>query len=143
MNTMAAPIAEQGFGKPVTHLRNNNKRKKRSEPKVFASNIVGQRIVNAMTGSSYEFNVGSKLEERLFKVATSQPFHKHTNFMGEEVIDADGYQINTLFYDTPEQYEKHKRVTLSDSLKKEWYERHPYVERAIEEEDEHLPENLM
>ena len=143
MNTMSAPNEELGFGKPVTHLRNNNKRKKRTELKVYPSNIVGQRIINAMTGSFYDINVGSRDESRLFKVSTSQPFHKHTNFMGEEVIDADGYQINTLFYDTPEQYEKHKGVTVSDNTKKEWYERHPHVEHAFNDENESLQDNLV
>ena len=135
MTNMTGPSEEQGFGKPVTHLRQaGGKRRKHGEPRVFSSNIVGQRIVNAMTGSSYDYVVGSKDEKRFFKVAARQPFRKHIDLLGDEIIDADGYQMNTLFYDTPDQYEKHKRVTLSDDVKTDWYERHPNVERVIAED---------
>ena len=137
MNTMTTPSEDLGFGKPVTHTRQSGgKRKKRSLPRCYPSNVVGLRIVNAMTGTTYDFNVGSKSESQLFKVATSQPFRKRLDLLGEEVIDADGYQMNTLFYDTPEQYEKHRNVTLSDEVKKEWYEKHPHVERVIENDEE-------
>ncbi len=130
---------EQGFGKPVTHHRQGQKRK-RAAVRVFPSNVVGQRITNAMTGSQYDYKVGSNEELRLFRVITSQPFHKHVNLVGDEVVDADGYQVNKLFYDTPEQYEKHKRTTLSDEVKKQWYDDHPQHARPADNEDDDVNE---
>ena len=135
MTTVAELSDEVGFGRPVSHARTvSGKKRKRGMPKSYPSNIQGQRIVNAMTGTVYDYRVGSKDETRLFKVATSQPFKKHVDLLGEEVIDADGYQMNTLFYDNPEQYEKHRFLTLSDELKMSWYESHPWAERTIEKE---------
>jgi hypothetical protein len=69
------------------------------------------RIRNAITGERYRWRVGKLLEESLFFTA----------------IIATGEIVNgpyTLYYDTPEQYEKHQSVVVRDDVKHNWYTRY-------------------
>ena len=71
------------------------------------------RIRNAVTGLRYRddhpkmrYLVGSRQEDIFFKVAISN---------GE-----NGNRSVFLFYDNPEQFERHQRVILSQSIKEKW-----------------------
>ena len=77
----------------------------------------GSLIRNAVTGLRYDFFVGSKEESTLFKVN-----------------DATGYNERkeplTLFYDSPEQYEKHHFTTVSPEIKQKWVKNALYIDAS-------------
>jgi hypothetical protein len=70
----------------------------------FSSNVVGLPIVNAITGVKYPWNVGSFEENHLWKV-----------------VNCTRFTPMTYFYDSPEQHEAHKRVTIDPESKAAWY----------------------
>jgi predicted 2-oxoglutarate/Fe(II)-dependent dioxygenase YbiX len=78
------------------------------------STTVDARIRNAVTGCRYKddhpklkYLVGSRQEDLFFKTAISN----RDNVKNSPVF---------LFYDNPEQFEKHQRVTLSRPIKEKW-----------------------
>ena len=78
---------------------------KRIEIECYATqNRQGAMIRNAIIGTRYnEYLVGNIKEQLFFKVrylATKEPF--------------------TLFYDSPEQYERHMKTTVSVEVKENW-----------------------
>ena len=77
----------------------------------------GSLIRNAVTGLRYDILVGSKEETTLFKVT-----------------DATGYNERkdplTLFYDSPEQYEKHHFTNVSTETKQKWVKNALYVDTS-------------
>jgi len=77
----------------------------------------GSLIRNAVTGLRYDIFVGSKEESTLFKVT-----------------DATGYNERkdplTLFYDSPEQYEKHHFTNVTSETKQQWVKKALYVDTA-------------
>ena len=77
---------------------------------------VDARIRNAVTGFRYKddhpklrYLVGSRQEDLFFKVAISN---------GE-----NGNSHVFLFYDNPEQFEKHQHIILSRPIKEKWYKK--------------------
>lgn len=77
------------------------------------------KIVNAITGFRYrdedpkfKYLVGSKEEDLLFKVCISN---------GET-----GHEPVLLFYDSPEQFEKHQHTILKQAIKEEWLNKKLY-----------------
>ena len=87
--------------------KDNNKGKKGEEYVFrgpFSSNVMGTPIVNAITGVKYPWNVGSFEENHLWKV-----------------VNCTRFIPMTYFYDSPEQYEAHKRVTIDPESKAAWY----------------------
>jgi hypothetical protein len=70
----------------------------------FPSNRMGLPIVNAITGVKYPWNVGSFEEDHLWKV-----------------VVCSGIVPMTYFYDSPEQYEAHKMVTIDQESKDAWH----------------------
>lgn len=75
------------------------------------------RIRNASTGYRYrddhpklKYLVGSRQEDLFFKVVISN---------GET-----GNNPVFLFYDSPEQFEKHQKILLSQPIKEKWYKKH-------------------
>ena len=76
----------------------------------YSSGIIGSTITSATTGIKYqEYNVGGKCEDLFFKVSISTGENK-----GNPV---------TLFYDSPEQFEKHQFVQLSNEVKQKWHDK--------------------
>ena len=77
----------------------------------------GSLIRNAVTGLRYDILVGSKEESTLFKVT-----------------DATGYNERkdplTLFYDSPEQYEKHHFTNVTSETKQKWIKKALYVDTS-------------
>jgi hypothetical protein len=70
----------------------------------FSSNVVGLPIVNAITGMKYPWTVGSFEENHLWKV-----------------VNCTRFTPMTYFYDSPEQHEAHKRVTIDPESKAAWH----------------------
>ena len=94
---------------PNTHINAVNEeylRKKESagikKGSYFKSKI-GGNIVNAAQGHAYPYKVGSVDEKRFYTVMINE---------GQEAVK--------LFYSNPEEYEKHRRGTVSQELKEKW-----------------------
>ena len=88
----------------VIRIAENRKRKNIS---VYATGPLGWNIRNAVTGEKYNGHlVGSKFENLYFKVSYCT---------GE-----NGQESKTLFYDTPEQYEKHLFFQVDREIKENW-----------------------
>lgn len=76
----------------------------------FANNIHRTPIRNAMTGDRYNYRVGTIDEKRFWTVMV--PNCNNETGITESV---------KLFYDNPEQYEKHRNVELSRDVKEKWH----------------------
>jgi hypothetical protein len=81
------------------------------------------RIRNAITGMWYshdhpkcKYLVGSAQEELFFKASLCT---------GEDELYYRDNRKNSLllFYDSPEQFERHQKITLSQPLKEKWHEK--------------------
>jgi len=89
-------------------------KRKRIKLGYFTTSFVpDSKIVNAITGLRYrdedpkvKYLVGSLEEDLLFKVSISN---------GET-----GQDPVRLFYDSPEQFEKHQHTTLNQTIKEAW-----------------------
>jgi len=81
---------------------------KNTKIECYTSGDSGMNIRNAETGSYYKYKVGSKEEDLFFKVALATGELKTRN------------SSNVLFYDSPEQYEKHFMLNVKQELKDVW-----------------------
>lgn len=92
--------------------RHTIKLKNKKNINVFSSGSVGSKIRNAVTGEYTKNNVGSSMEDLYFSISCPV-----------------GKERKKLFFDSPNQYEKHfacdleKDVTNGVELKKKWVER--------------------
>ena len=74
----------------------------------FSSGPIGTTITHAVSGVKQRGNiVGSVHEDLFFKVS---------------IVNGNGPL--TLFYYSPEEYEKHQYITLSDAIKSKWNEQY-------------------
>ena len=76
----------------------------------YGSGLSGNLIRNAVTGARYNINVGTTDEDILFKVSDSTG----RNGRKESLI---------LYYDSPEQFERHHFTTVSTEVKQKWNKR--------------------
>ena len=98
---------------------------KRKQIKLFnTSTNINSPIINAVSGYNYrsdhpniKYRVGSAQEDDLFKVRF---LTRENNIPGI-----------TLFYDNPEQYERHQHVVLDTELKRKFYERKRLFEEKL------------
>jgi len=81
---------------------------KNTKIECYTSGDSGMNIRNAETGSYYKYKVGSKEEDLFFKVALATGELKTRN------------GSNVLFYDSPEQYEKHLMAEVDQEIKDNW-----------------------
>ena len=88
------------------YIKNDNK-KVRIEYYNSGVNI-GSRIRNSVTGERTQHRIGSSDELFYFKVRN---------------VSVPTKTPITLFYDSPEQYERIHKCTLLQSVKEKWYER--------------------
>jgi len=88
--------------------QSGRKSEKQSKIEMFDSGTcIGNRIRDPTTGARLPYRVGSKAEYSFFKVRIS-------GLRSSEPI--------TLFYDSPEQYERHHKNTLSNEIKEKWHQ---------------------
>jgi len=82
--------------------------KKRVAVEFYTTNITpGHMIRNAITGvHQNKFLVGSRCEDLFYKVANS--------------CDVCSNDQHIMFFDSPEQYERHFHTTVSQPCKEEW-----------------------
>jgi hypothetical protein len=83
------------------------------------SNTPGTMICDAITGNKYkEYRVGSLNEHLFFKVRLS------TGEFEKKCVDS-------LFFDSPEQYERHMKTTLSQDIKEKWLKKSMEIKEQI------------
>ena len=102
---------DPGYNKLYMKVRLSNGKLKKRIVKVFSSSGVGTKIRNAESGFCYKDLVGSKNEDKYFKVAYS---------MGRLTSKNNS---STLFYNSPEEYMKHMNTTLDDKIVNNWREK--------------------
>ena len=83
--------------------------------KCYSSSVVGSNIVNAMTGEKYPWQVGSWDERRFFRVTDTTRFNESSN------SNCENRTSYKLFYETPLEYMKHRKIELDKHFVKKWY----------------------
>jgi hypothetical protein len=102
---------DSGYGYVYRNKSSVSSKVKISRVDCYTSGDLGKRIRNAETGQYYKYKVGSKDEDLFFKIALATGELKTTN------------SSNVLFYDSPEQYEKHLMVEVDEEIKERWVEK--------------------
>lgn len=82
---------------------------------LYVSGDIGSYIRNAETGQSYKYKVGTKDEDKLFKM----------KFSTGEIKTKSGNTV--LFYDSPEQFENHLMEELSEDIKENWRNKQTFI----------------
>ena len=95
-----------------------NKNMKKSSRTTYYSDIVGESIKDAVTGATYPWKVGSKEEEKFFRVIiTCNPSEL---IIKGKINNTMGRGVHKAFYDSPKSYMEHHKCVLDDNLIKEW-----------------------
>lgn len=99
-----------------------NKVKKRV---YYPSNTPDTFIKNAITGVAYPWKVGSYDSKRLFKVVDTLGFNDKNGIkISSSKRRSDVSQINPnpnqLYYDSPEEFMRHRKCTVSQVLIESW-----------------------
>jgi hypothetical protein len=98
--------------------------RKSQKIEAYSSGDVGSRIRDPITGERYRgFLVGSKNEDLFFKVKMA------TGEFG-------GREGPTLFYASPEEYEKHAKTFVSDEIKQRWYAKKSAADSTYKKDSE-------
>lgn len=107
---------------PNDYIKSSSDNKGKNKKKYYKSSTkIGAKIVNAETGQMLEHIVGSINESRYFTVMINE---------GQESVK--------LFYNSPEQYESHRNVSVDDNVKIEWHNKEH--ERRVEEFGKNIDE---
>ena len=105
---------KKGYNKSIKNIRG-----KKVAIELFASGARGTTILNAVTGDRCNGHaVGSKDEDFYYKV----------NVCTGEI---QGREMCTLFYDSPEQYEKHMMMTVDTATKERWHQKQMSLVKMI------------
>jgi hypothetical protein len=94
----------------------------------YPSNVSDTFIRNAVTGRCYPFKVGSNESRRLFKVIDAIG-NIDSNGRKIQVIKKHGVTTpinpdpNHLYYNSPEEYTRHRHCEVHPELIKKWKER--------------------
>jgi hypothetical protein len=114
---------------PMTKLEAAKTKSKSKEKNIelhYTSITSSQPVVNAVTGSPYPFNMGTRDMFRCYMVTTTlhhprtrQRIIKPTKNR-KPIKDVNEKETIRLFYDSPDQYEQHMDTTLSDEIVKRW-----------------------
>lgn len=105
--------------KRAVNLYDDNGRKRSLTTEFYATrNIPGTRIRNAATGNTERHRCGSIYENLYYKVC-----HATGEFGNKDPL--------ILFYDTPEQYERHWNVRLSQENKDQWQVKYVEAQRRF------------
>jgi len=94
----------------------------------YTSNISGSFIRNAITGREYQWKVGTSDSHRLFKVVDTIGHHDkngcriiHPN-KKRGVPTIYNSEPNHLYYDTPEEFMRHRNCRINKDLNLQWNE---------------------
>lgn len=96
-----------------------------------SGNSMGYRIRDPVTGARLGARIGSKAELDYFKV-------RATGFSPENPV--------TLFYDSPEHYERHHKTTLPEAIKEKWWREHRDIfanRPGVDVADRYIPQDTF
>jgi hypothetical protein len=118
--------ADKGFHKIKRTIDN-----KKVEIEVYSTNYTpGLMIRDAITGDKYcQFRVGSVNEYQFFKVRIL------TGELGKDGV--------TLFFDSPEQYERHMKAEVSTANKEKWLRKCAEVRHLAYEQDDNISDYVV
>jgi hypothetical protein len=88
----------------------NGRIKKRRKIELYGSGDTGSKIRNAVTGNYTKHTVGTNDEYEYWSVSDCRGINGNKEPL-------------KLFYDSPEQYERHMRVQLPYNIKEQWLNR--------------------
>uniref|UniRef100_A0A6C0E8G1 Uncharacterized protein n=1 Tax=viral metagenome TaxID=1070528 RepID=A0A6C0E8G1_9ZZZZ len=108
-----AKKADPGYHKLKRYVNTKTGIKRESYELYTTSCDTGAIIRNAVTGVRFnKFRVGSRAESQFFKTRL--------------VTGETGRDGETLYFDSPEEYEKHMRITVPPEIKEKWLEKRMY-----------------
>ena len=102
--------------KCVLNREVNGKFYKTTNVELYISGDIGHLIRDAITGRYTEHLVGSKEEDLYFKA--------HVD------LAIAGPNQGSAFYSSPDEYEKHQFVTLSPTIKQNWYNKNFHARKS-------------
>jgi hypothetical protein len=103
--------ADRGYTFVYKPVERKNGKVKNTKIDIYTSGDCGSRIRDAVSGLYYKETVGSNDEHLFFTVSLSTGKCRSKN------------GSNTLFYLSPEQFEKHLHLTVSQDVKNSWHEK--------------------
>lgn len=90
----------------------------------FPSNAPETYIVNAMTGVKYTWKVGTFESQRLYSVVDTTSACDNKGFVIKQTDkDTETGNTNYLYYDSPQQYMQHRKVSLEPETILSWRNR--------------------
>ena len=106
----------------VTIINESSSEIKPNKRSYYTSNKSNMFIKNAITGSFYDYKVGSFKSAQLFKVVDTIGHHDKD---GRNIKNITGFNCspNHLYYDTPEEFMRHRNCSLSQELINAWYKK--------------------
>ena len=105
--------------RPLNNITNSKLKNKLQYIQFYKTSFFpGSNIKNAITGNFYEYLVGSKNEKLLFKIAICTGEKGTLNYIDNKFIA----EPSSLFYDSPEQCEKHLCIEIHQKTKTKWLE---------------------
>jgi hypothetical protein len=136
----------EGFS-VVSHNKNKNKKKNKQNFKKVKKNDPGYRKIrkSGKNDSSLEYFVTSIIPGTVIRNAvsgSSEPIHlTHVGSVEHEhlyfKVSYKGNKCGSedvLFYDNPEQFERHMKTNLNINLKRDWYNRYDQLKKQMVEE---------
>jgi len=98
----------------------NKEGKNKTKIEVYSTSFIpGTLIRDAITGQRYsQYRVGSNLEDLFFKV--------------REVTGQFGKEPLLLYYDSPEQYERHMDHVVSNTIKQRWTDKFANAQSLVD-----------
>ena len=97
----------------------SNYQQKRKMRECYYSDIVGDYILDAITGEKYPWRVGTFNEKRFFKLTDTT---NSTDVGRKGNYDSSlGRSSHKAYYENPHAYMNHKRIDLDEELVKQWY----------------------
>ena len=102
---------DRGYSFVYRMVERKNGTRKNTKIDIYASGEFGTNIRDAVTGSYHSEKVGSYAEHLFFKVGLSTGECRTKN------------GSSTLFFLSPEQYEKHLLTSVSQETKDDWSEK--------------------
>lgn len=87
----------------------------------YPSNSQGQFILNAVTGIEYPYRTGSLEARQLFKVVDTIGTCDNKGFkLKKNALEYPNPSPNHCYYDNPQQYVTHRRMTVQPELIERW-----------------------
>jgi len=91
------------------------------KPSYYPSNVPDQLIKNAVTGVEYTWRVGTSDASRLFKIVdTYGNYDKNGYKIKATSKDYPNSSPNHCYYDSPEQFMTHRKMTVQPELIEKW-----------------------